>query len=297
MISLLLLIYNDEARRLSISAERFPRHRAELYMLATENLLRSDYSLSERETLQFLQSEVAYSYDEQEHWIEIAAWVLHRLGEKPRAEPISRLDLKDELCKIYGQPEGAVAEFLKMVQQRSSLLEWNKGQYQFTHFAFQEFMVARYLCDVELEKKNRGIVPWLFSEGLIGANRWREPLLLAAGYLAINESKIAMLFIEMLASINQQEHTNISMLYASLELALAACEEWFANDPNYLEYYKMISERTVRLLLEGGNPQQRTTAGRALGRVGDARPGINIKESLPDILWSDPILSGVFIRV
>lgn len=134
---------------------------------------------------------------------------------------------------------------------------------------------------------------WLREGNRLTNRWWREPLLLAAGYLAIDKKKRAMRFIEnILLNTETSAQVELDTQLASYELAIEACEEWFFDE---LDYYKTITNKTVSLLIEHGTLRQQELAYRAAGHVGDTRAGVGTVSNLPDILWSKPINPGIFL--
>jgi len=118
--------------------------------------------------------------------------------------------------------------------------------------------------------------------------------LLVAGYLSLNARGSAQRYVRGLA--DQQDNRTPDGRLAAAELAAVACLEWLADDDTLCTE---ISGRLVTLLddttlMNAATPSVRAAAGVALGRLGDLRPGVGIKNGLPDIAWSALIEPGPF---
>jgi len=80
--------------------------------------------------------------------------------------------------------EQMAERFLREMRHIAGLLaERGRGTFGFLHLTFQEFLAGRALARMSAEERWRIIVPVLHDQ------RWREPLLLCAGWLAIVEGR------------------------------------------------------------------------------------------------------------
>ncbi len=290
MVRLLLIVHLNE--------RRFPQHRAELYQRATDSLLWPDYGLEDSEALEEIRRWVGQSHEVHRDLVQQIAWELHRQGEKQGREIEDDALLR--LLRAAGQPADLVRNFLQLTRLRGTLLEERLGLYRFFHLAFQEFMVARYLAEVVRgEGGVEAMVRLLQEEKFVLQSWWREPILLVAGYLSMNARRNAQTFLLQLAEVGQKSTLPPDQQLAAAELAASGCLEWFDQEQDH-PLYHALTERLNSLitnarLMNKATPRLRAEAGIALGQLGDPRPGVGVKNGLPDLVWSKVIEPGLFI--
>lgn len=204
------------------------------------------------------------------------------------------------LLRKAGQPTELARSFLHLTRVRGTLLEERLGLYRFFHLAFQEFMVARYLAEVVRgEGGVEAIVQLLQAEQFVLQSWWREPILLVAGYLSMNARRNAQSFLLQLAEVGQASRLSLDQQLAAVELAASGCLEWFDREQDQA-LYRALSERLGSLminrqLMNKVTPRLRAAYGVVLGWLGDSRPGVSVKNGLPDLAWSKVIELGPFI--
>ncbi|ABU57694.1 NACHT domain-containing protein [Roseiflexus castenholzii] len=163
------------------SQARLPEQRVRLYQIAVENLVEvwRDTGLSEDEVVQVLAPLAAHIHERYPSGLieenELREQVTHSLaeyrGENPdRPSPAFRRD---------------VEAFLRAVRERVGLLSARgEAAYGFLHLTFQEYLAARHLAGD----------PNAALEAILARRddpRWREPVLLALGYLSWSQNMAA----------------------------------------------------------------------------------------------------------
>ncbi|MEZ4539102.1 MAG: hypothetical protein R3C43_03855 [Chloroflexota bacterium] len=79
------------------------------------------------------------------------------------------------------------------------MLEELLGTYRFVHLAFQEFLAARYLAEVE---RDIGQIAAFLEAGPVLDSWWREAALLVPGYLAVTSEASALSLLQRLAGVD-----------------------------------------------------------------------------------------------
>lgn len=187
-------------------------------------------------------------------------------------------------------PDMRPARVLEYIRDRAGLLT-NKGEgvYSFPHRTFQEYLAARHLT----ERSFPGLLVQLVYDE---PERWREVLLLAAAKAARGAPYAAWTLVsklvaqpctpEAVATATEREwwaallagqalveteiHHRINPMFDRDNLAvLGAVRGWLEA---------LVSRGQLAAV-------DRALAGRTLGLIGDGRPGVGLKEGLPDIDW------------
>jgi formylglycine-generating enzyme required for sulfatase activity len=169
-----------------------------------------------------------------------------------------------------GPAREAARNFIQIVADRGGLLEREDNRYGFyTHRTFREFLAGRYLAE-ELSQNWGGELAQRYLD-----TNWREALLLAAGYLAINGESRANAFVRQLAQLGAvpteraQALTLAGQAWADLPL-----EAHTPLDPLRLETQQWLTPQLLQELTT--NPPeisapQRRALGLALAALGDPR--------------------------
>ena len=168
--------------------------------------------------------------------------------------------------------------------QRSRPLDERDEVYQFIHLTFQEFLCAVYLVDSVREID--AIAELLCQAGRIADSWWRETILLAVGYQGLRSTDAPLALIA--ALIERSAQTEDAL--AALEVSAAAFLEQNGADP---ATRTLLTERLMAHLTDPKDrnpPVLRAAAGRALGLLGDPRPGVGVVRAryivpVPDIDW------------
>ena len=187
MARLLLIVHANE--------RKLPDQRADLYSRAVDNLLSPEYSL-DQQVKNALEASMGGSLAANREMLQHLAFHMQRRGAEQGREI-------DEAALRKGMQEsplyaGYVDALIEQTCQRGTLLEERDGQYRFIHLSFQEFLAARHL--VEAMRDLEDIVAFL-EKGPLLESWWREPILLAAGYLDMTAPTQARRLLERLAGL------------------------------------------------------------------------------------------------
>lgn len=201
------------------------------------------------------------------------------------------------LLQASGDPDLKAGRVVEYIRDRAGLLT-NRGEgvYGFPHRTFQEYLAARYLT-------RTGFPKLVVEHVRLEPERWREVLLLAGAKVARGTPFAAWSLVQRLCPNECSE----------VAAGKAADTDWWAallagrllletriHDATMLdavEAQTLLDARSwLAALVAGGHlpPVDRAAAGVALGRLSDPRPGVGLKNGLPDIVWSDPIAHGRF---
>ncbi|MBV7329838.1 SUMF1/EgtB/PvdO family nonheme iron enzyme [Chloroflexi bacterium TSY] len=280
LVRMLLLVH--------LSQRRLPEHRAELYLRTTETMLWPEYTLDE-EAAEQIGRAVGGCPEIHRELVQHLAFAMHDHGSQQCSE-IQEEDVRQILCNVT-EFEEFVDSFCTLTRLRGTLLVERLGTYQFIHLAFQEFLTARYL--VEVERDVEAVVRF-FETGRIQDSWWREPALLVTGYLSLTSPRTASQFVQRLARLDTSEQLppiNADIELAGLASAATALLEWLPTEETLRDE---VVARIDQKLMSNAEPARRAEVGVLLGRLGDPRPGVDLKDGLPDIKWIE-INAGPFL--
>ncbi|MBV7336071.1 CHAT domain-containing protein [Chloroflexi bacterium TSY] len=283
LVRMLLLVH--------LSHRRLPEHRVELYLRATETMLWPEYTLDE-EAAEQIGRAVGGSPQTHRELVQHLAFVMHQRGPQQGREIE-----EEEVRQILGEvPEFIeyIYHFCALTRLRGTLLVERLGTYHFIHLAFQEFLAARYLVEVKCGQSGIEAVARFFEEGAILESWWREPALLVTGYLSLTSPRTARQFVQRLAQLNKAKQwppVNENIELAGLASAATALLEWLPTEQTLREE---VVARIDQQLTSNTEPARRAEVGSLLGRLGDPRPGVGLKDGLPDIEWIE-IDAGPFV--
>jgi formylglycine-generating enzyme required for sulfatase activity len=228
-------------------------------------------------------------------------------AERSRAADLERKDLLALLEKpAYLGHAGLAAEFLDYVDQRAGLLVGQGGAgdgeapktYTFPHRTFQEYLAGCYMVGeweaLEVYWQHAGEGDAWYLAALLGAEELR--------YNRRNVKELLNLAYD-LASVDgpESEHKWRATLWSGQMAALFPPEEILRvmqGPKSGQAYLKRLKPRLLQILREEPlGPVERAEAGKALGKLGDPRPGVGLREDgLPDIAWcrvpAGPFLMG-----
>lgn len=273
-----------------------PERRADLYNAATELLLGWDKRMG-REALA------------PPPWLDTLTAVQRRLPlehlaldfQNRRLIEESRDAVLDFLADYYLAGEGTEAqekartqaeEYLAWVTRRTYVLQDIGGQIRFYRKPFQEYLAARGLARrPDLKDQFRHILADDWQD-----RWWDETLLLAVGQLITDDPQKAN---DLLTAVCELDDPPAVPNYNVTFVARA-----LADVPTGLsgQVWK-IKERVTGALMESVSatdpafsPTARLEAGVALGKLGDARPGVGVDSAtgLPDIVWVE-VPGGSFL--
>jgi len=173
--------------------------------------------------------------------------------------------------------------------------------FQFAHLSFQEYLAADYLVQ-------KGDEPRLRELMIEKPELWREVGLLAGEALAHNRTRIFKLVADLVGP--EEEGRDEICPYDGFDgtdkrwwplwLAAALCEthDLIENHRagSYEEFVCAKLIAPLRTLIETPSalpPPDRALCGRVLSALGDLRPGVGLRNGLPDIVWR-PVPAGAF---
>jgi formylglycine-generating enzyme required for sulfatase activity len=276
MVRMLLIVH--------LNAGEMPKHRVELYKEAVEKLLFPDFG-TDVKAQAHLRKLLHADQKTQRNMMQHIAVALHTRG-RTQGRTVEKTALEQLLA---ASPFAAHTEqLLALSSLRGGLLEERNGRYQFMHLALQEYLVARYLGEtVRSEGGVKAIAAYL-QQNALGESWWREVTLLTVGYLYDIDPAYAAELVRQLAVCGDGRGAAAAPYFAA-ELAAAGCLEWLADDPTLRQE---LSDRLAALvndksLMLRATPAARASAGDALARLGDPRPGVTVRwdTGLPDIGW------------
>ncbi|MCB8934576.1 MAG: SUMF1/EgtB/PvdO family nonheme iron enzyme [Candidatus Promineofilum sp.] len=282
LVRMLIIVHQREGSNL-------PEQRAELYWKATEVMLMPDYSLDE-EVADRIGRLIGGRKELHRDLSQHLAFHMHSRGEQQGRE-IDEDGLRAVLSTdVRFAP--FIDDYIALTRLRGTLLEELLGTYRFVHLAFQEFLAARYLAEVE---RDIGQIAAFLEAGPVLDSWWREAALLVPGYLAVTSEASALSLLQRLAGVDAgapawSHAAAPDVQLAATEIAAVAIMEW-ATDKADLR--RAVAHRLAALLtdesLAAPNPL-RGLAGVALGRLGDPRADVNCP-----IPFTVPIPAGPFI--
>ncbi len=223
--------------------------------------------------------------------LEKLAYDAHRTQEDPQgAADIKEGELVAALMSAVKDPDVRHARVIEYIRDRAGLLS-NKGDgvYSFPHRTFQEYMAARYLTE-------SGFPDLLVKLVKQDPERWREVLLLAGAKVARGTPYAAWSLADYLcpqtcgdelAKSATDNEWWAALLAGQLLVDTGIYQQANGDSPDAHKLVRVRSWLTV--LVSGGHlpPADRAMAGRALGLIGDTRPGVGVVDDIPDIGWCE----------
>ncbi|MGH7494141.1 MAG: SUMF1/EgtB/PvdO family nonheme iron enzyme [bacterium] len=269
LVRMLLVVHYSE--------RTLPNQRAELYMKATDNILKPEYS-QDVETANRIGRLVGGSLERHREVVQYLAFAMHCRGTRQGRE-ISEYELRQALAD---NPVFAplLDDFIALTRLRGTLLEERLGNYRFIHLAFQEYLAARYLAEIKRgESGVEGIAAFL-ENGPILDSWWREPALLVAGYLSVNSPQTAQMFLRRLAGADEKAGSRSPLSpearWTVAEIAASAFLEAQVPPENL---QTVLAVRLTELFYDSETmaqvrPTLRAATGQALARLGDPRDAV-----------------------
>ncbi|MCL4836161.1 MAG: SUMF1/EgtB/PvdO family nonheme iron enzyme [Caldilineaceae bacterium] len=239
--------------------------------------------------------------------------VLERLAYEAHCAKEKEADLpRTQLLGILEEPApdflgdaGLASAFLDYVDQRAGLLVGQGGDgsrkhpqsYAFPHLTFQEYLAGCYLIDGRGARR-------LYWEKVAEGDRWHLAGMYGAEELLHNRrsaTDLLDLLYDLCPSAAPADERSWRALVWSGQMAALLGAEAIRKDtgaPNGgAAYLERVKEGLVALLTQTHLTSiERAEGGRALGLLGDSRPGVGlvVKTGLPDIDWI-PISPGPFV--
>ncbi|MFQ6101349.1 MAG: formylglycine-generating enzyme family protein [Anaerolineae bacterium] len=218
-----------------------------------------------------------------------------RVMERSREETLTFLASRFKAGRGDEAEQAARAkaeEYLTWVTARTYVLQEIGGAIRFYRKPFQEYLAARELTRAEaLRDRFRRILQEDWRD-----RWWDETLLLTVGQLISDDpGKADRLLdpIRRLESPPQAPHYHVTFVAR----ALADVPEGMLG--HVWQVKESVVESLARAVAaeeEAFAPLARLEAGLALGALGDPRPGVGVRDGLPDILWvqipTGPFLMG-----
>jgi formylglycine-generating enzyme required for sulfatase activity len=280
MVTIFALVHFDD--------NKLPRQRAALYERATETLL-TESGYKEGEAVRDLEKWGGKDPKDRRNRLARIAFLMHDLP-KQQGDEMAEDDLVELIWADFGSEKNSARplarEFIELVAERGGLLERRGNAYGFfTHRTFREFLAGRYLAE-EMQDNWAQVLASRFMD-----DHWREPILLAAGFLAGGESR-ANQFIRLLADlgVTLEEKTK------ALALAGWAFADLLVDDENLLhpkriETRDLLRPEMLKTLTANPpvvSPVFRRDLGLALSAIGDPRLAQPIWERTDYFITIDP---------
>ncbi len=232
------------------------------------------------------------------------AFETHRLGgaKKKRDEPhqdaladLEEADLHDALAQLHPcnqECRAWVGQVIETIKLRAGLLiERVAHIFTFPHRTFQEYLAGAHLASLpDFATK----AAQLAAEGPL----WREVILLAVGrlvYLGGDIFKPLALVAELCPENAVNSELGWQQAWMAGEVTLEAGLQRVRGFALGRDLLARVQGRLAKLLEAGAlTPVERAAAGVALGKLGDQRPGVGLKNGLPEIDWIE-IPQGSFV--
>jgi formylglycine-generating enzyme required for sulfatase activity len=288
MVRLLLIVH--------FSGNTLPDRRAELYYQIVKTFLIADYNPDVKEVksegwedrLEYLSYLAFLMHSQKSQTDNIAVYSQEPEAGREIAETVLRQELqnyiKRELYKSAEEAKTITDKFVLEARQRGGLFEQKAGLYRFSHLSFQEFLTARYLVE-----NVKDVTEFILEQNRANNSWWREPVLLAVGYLSIERKNKTVKLIRRLADLDKPLAGN-GLALALTELAATAFLEWDDTQQIRLELAQRLADLLTDPAITDAPATLRADAGRTLARLGDPREGVT---TLPPALtdW----LGGEFL--
>ncbi len=196
------------------------------------------------------------------------------LRERGEANP------KQAARDLLNDTQQQVRGFLCDVHQHTNLLiERGPDQYGFIHLTFEEYLAA--IAQVQLGQQDIVPVVAALLQNL-GKPDWQEVTLLTVGYLGIVQQRDEAAASVIKKLLDAENSTK------GLSVAIAGeivCDVWPGGVTAACCKLTVTRLQEVMVAQNRVEARNRARAGAALGRLGDPRPGVGVKDGLPDIEW------------
>jgi len=273
------LINSPLLARMSIivhfNERELPNQRAGLYKESVDSMLMPAYNPDSEVAVRLSHQAGNLDLPDQREIYAAIAFYLHSKGkEKTIAESEVKEIIYQTIKNRYSAEKVTQIQedFLATAADRGSLLVEKFRNYQFIHLGFQEYLAAVHVAETERLPEN--MVNFYETTCGIMNSWWREPILLAAGYLSLTNPNIAFNYIEIFADIDNARKRPIEQRLTALELAGTMFLEWQNEGPLRERLANAIHE----ILFNAQNNQLpillRGAAGRILSQLSDTRTDV-----------------------
>ena len=274
-----------------------PRERVRLYKRAVELLLLRWQERFELRISEEVKAFLGYPQKLLEVMQQLAYHLHCQQAQNQEAE-LTRGFLLEQLEKLCGKSVAFAGEFLDYVDKRAGLLVGQGGvgerTYKFPHRTFQEYLVGCHL----VSGREREIATHYRKYAQQG-EYWRVALEMGAEHYWYNRENpkqlldLAYELSPVKAPRNKAEWRCV--IWSGKLASIAGKEEILGDDKadGGKGYLKRLVGRLVKIL-EGKQwkPLERAEVGDALGILGDPRPGVGVRDGLPDLAWGTVIPAG-----
>jgi len=235
--------------------------------------------------------------DKLESALEQVAFIVHQAQE----ESVGPADVgENELVNVLKDYlEGSrdrASDLLIFIKERAGLLiEKGPGLYTFPHRSYQEYLAGAYLAvQPDYPDKAAELVRDNYAQ-------WREATLWSVGNMA-RLKKMIHVAVDVASALCPHEVPDGEVPdkdWKAASLAGEALLEIGLKEVESQGRHKQVLTRVqgwLAALLGRGvlTPVDRASAGVVLGKLGDPRPGVGLKDGLPDIDWLE-VEAGPFI--
>lgn len=285
-------------------SEGLPAKRGALYHASIMLLL--DRWTQSRLNEPSLVDQIGCSVEELYRRLEVVAYKTH-LGAEAEDEVASRIDFGLLLTEMFriGPSTNIHLILAFLCQQAGVLISPESEVYQFAHRGFQEYLAASYMyrqfqkyLETGLDDDFSLVRDHIEQQPLL----WREPCVLLGEILTQRgqQDRLWTLIYTLLnGDSNQQARIAQFPRWWPIWLAgkIVLDQELYKGKVHFLSRSVHDELRTkLQTLLEthGSLPaSERAEVGIALGLLGDPRPGVGVRDGVPDIFWC-PVPGGVF---
>ncbi len=267
--------------------QRIPEQISQLYSRSVDLMLER-WTKKDIETGRCVADLFGLTSQELRRALEIVAFeVQSEQGSQPRAD--FRLGVLLEA--FHAAKGGAVphyAEALDYLEQRAGLLTSEAPRhYRFTHLSFQEYLAGCYLA---MEDQFPAEITRQIQKA---AGRWRNVVPLLADEITARGGNLMPLVQALVEIPVDRTRLPDAPQWEMVDYARTLTEK-FSLQLTRVEQQKLCEHLTAVVEAGALPPASRAAAGRQLAVLGDPRPGVGVKDGIPDIVWCE-IPGGPFL--
>ena len=195
-------------------------------------------------------------------------------------------------------------EFLHYIDLRAGLLVGHGGdhndaetppQYDFPHRTFQEYLAG---CHI-VKGLPKQLVPKL-REKATHEDYWRVPVRLGLEEFYFNRfshEALSDVARRLLAPTDRTERGQLWGAYIADIVGIAQIQQDLDDQDLEIDFAKKLRRGLTAIIQNGESPltlAERAEVGRYLNLVGDRRPGVGVKNDLPDLVWGKIIPADTY---